>query len=138
MAALQAEADAAIAAQATAGDAAAGPDAAHPTTFPSAPSAHREEDDLAAVAAGVRPAAWVSWSSKPLWRPRCAGQPTDQATPTDFCRGPAGREVIVGLRANVRRLLQLMESRHIRDDTFDREVARALRTVWVPKVPPQR
>jgi hypothetical protein len=116
---LQAEADAAVAAQA----------AFAPTPTAPCPSAvtGREEDDLAAVVAGTKPAAWVSWSSRPLWRvllKRAADRPghTYRFVPD----GPAGREVIVGLKANVRRLVQLLECRHIRPERFEREVAQAL------------
>src|SRR5262245_45251913 len=57
---LNEEAEAAVAAQA----------AFVPTTQIPCPSAGtgRETDDLAAVAAGTKPAAWVAWSSQPLWR----------------------------------------------------------------------
>jgi hypothetical protein len=44
--------------------------------------------------------------------------------------------VIVGLRANVRRLCQLLECRHVRPDHFDREVNRALGIGPVKASPP--
>jgi hypothetical protein len=116
---LNQEADAAVAAQAAFTSTAQ-------TPYPSAGTG-KETDDLAAVAAGTKPAAWVAWSSQPLWRVllrRAASRPgyTYRFLPG----GPAGREVLVGLRANVRRLCQLLECRHIRPDHFDREVNRAL------------
>ena len=116
---LNQEADAAVAAQA-----AFVPTAQTP--YPSAGTG-KETDDLAAVAAGTKPAAWVAWSSQPLWRVllrRAASRPGH--TYRFLPGGLAGREVIVGLRANVRRLCQLLECRHLRPDHFDREVNRAL------------
>jgi hypothetical protein len=116
---LEREADAAVAAQASFVS-------TREVPYPSARTG-RETDDLAAVAAGTKPAAWVSWSSQPLWRVllrRAASQPghTYRFVPG----GPAGREVIVGRRDNVRRLCQLLECRHIRPDHFEREVWLAL------------
>jgi hypothetical protein len=116
---LHAQADDAVAAQA----------AFTPTPTAPSPSAvtGRQEDDLAAVAAGTKPAAWVNWSSSPLWRvllKRAADRPGHSYR--FIPGGPAGREVIVGRKANVRRLVQLLEDRHIRPDRFEREVALAL------------
>ena len=126
---LDQEADAAVAAQAAFTSTAQLP-------YPSAGTG-KETDDLAAVTTGTKPAAWVAWSSQPLWRVllwRAASRPGH--TYRFLPGGPAGREVIVGLRANVRRLCQLLECRHIRPDHFDREVNRALGIRPTPQVLP--
>jgi hypothetical protein len=117
---LEREADAAVAAQA----------AFMPSADTPCPSAQsgKETDDLAAVIAGTCAAAWVSWSSQPLWRVLLRRAATLPGHTYRFVPGgPAGREVIVGRRDNVRRLCRLLECRHIRPDHFGREVARALR-----------
>jgi hypothetical protein len=79
------------------------------------------------VVAGTKPAAWVEWSSLLLWRvllKRAASLPG--YTYRFLSGGEAGREVIVGRKANVHRLIQLVECRHIGWERFEREVALAL------------